>query len=103
MSKHDQRKPSTLEEFIEGANKETTAKKARKRPSKKDLLLCIAGRASNTSNYYAKASFFYMKKDLQKEIDKHCSGNKQGILNYLLRRGLDELIREGVFIVEDQE
>lgn len=101
MSKYSQRKPSTLEEFIEGANKETTAKKARKRPSKDNLLLSIAGRASMES--YGKPSLIYIRKDIQEDIDKHCSGSKQSIINYLLRRGLDDLIKQGTLIVEEQE
>jgi hypothetical protein len=101
MSKYDKKKPSTLEEFIEGANKETIAKKARKRPSKENILLSIAGRA-NMENY-GKPSFIYIKKDLQEDIDKYCSGSKQSIINYLLRRGLDDLIKEGVLVVEEQE
>lgn len=101
MSKYSQRKPSTLEEFIEGANKETTAKKARRRPSRDNLLLSIAGRASMES--YGKPSLIYIRKDIQEDIDKHCSGSKQSIINYLLRRGLDDLIKDGVLIVEEQE
>jgi hypothetical protein len=101
MSKYSERKPSTLEEFIEGANKETTARKARKRPSKENLLLSIAGRASMES--YGKPSLIYIRKDIQKDIDKHCSGSKQSIINYLLRRGLDDVIKEGTLIVEEQE
>lgn len=97
----NQKKPSTLEEFIEGANKETTAKKARKRPSKEKLLLIIAGRASMES--YGKPSLIYIRKDIQEDIDKYCSGSKQSIVNYLLRRGLDDLIKQGTLVVEEQE
>lgn len=101
MSKHTQRKPSTLEEFIEGANKETTARKARKRPSKENLLLSIAGRGSMDN--YGKPSLIYIRKDIQEDIDRHCSGSKQGVINYLLRRGLDDLIQQNTLIVEEQE
>ncbi len=101
MNKHHQKRPSTLEEFIEGANKETTAKKARKRPSRENILLSIAGRASMES--YGKPSLIYIRKDIQEDIDKYCSGSKQSIINYLLRRGLDDLIKEGVLIVEEQD
>ena len=99
MNKHHQKRPSTLEEFIEGANKETTAK--RKRPSRENILLSIAGRASMES--YGKPSLIYIRKDIQEDIDKYCSGSKQSIINYLLRRGLDDLIKEGVLIVEEQD
>jgi hypothetical protein len=98
---NDQKKPSTVEEFIEGANKETTAKKARRRPSKEKLLLIIAGRANMES--YGKPSLIYIRKDIQADMDKYCSGSKQSLVNYLLRRGLDDLIKEGTLIVEEQE
>jgi hypothetical protein len=101
MRNNDQRKPATMEEFIEGANKETTAKKARRRPSKENLLLSIAGRASMDS--YGKPSLIYIRRDIQKDIEKHCSGSKQSIINYLLRRGLDDLIQQDTLIVEEQE
>jgi hypothetical protein len=101
MSEYEKRMPSTLEEFIEGAKKETTAQIARKRPSKEKILLSIAGRASMES--YGKPNLVYIKKDIQNDIDKYCSGSKQSIVNYLLRRGLDELIKNGVLVVEEQE
>ena len=101
MNKYDQKKPSTLEDFIDGANRETTAKKARKRPSKEDVLLSIAGRASMDS--YGKPNLIYIRKDVQEDINKHCSGSKQSIVNYLLRRGLDDLIKGGILVVEEQE
>jgi len=100
MQKTDQRKPTSIEEFIDGANKETTARKARKRPSKENLLLSIAGRSSMDD--YGKPTLIYIKKDIQKDIDNHCSGSKQSIINYLLRRGLDLLIKEKILIVEEE-
>jgi hypothetical protein len=100
MQKTDQKKPSSIEEFIEGANKETTARKARKRPSKENLLLIIAGRSS--SNDYGKPTLLYIKKDIQKDMDKHCSGSKQSIINHLLRKGLDLLIKEKILVVEEE-
>lgn len=101
MRGNNPKKPATLDEFIEGANKETTAKKARKRPSKESLLLSIAGRSSMDN--YGKPSLLYIRKDIQEDIDKHCSGSKQSIINYLLRRGLDDLIKQNTLIVEEQE
>ena len=96
----DKKKPTSIEEFIEGANKETTARKARKRPSKENLLLSIAGRGSMDS--YGKPSLIYIRKDIQQDMEKHCSGSKQAIINYLLRRGLDDLIAENTLVVEEQ-
>ncbi len=101
MQKTDNRKPASIDEFIDGANKETTARKARKRPSKENLLLIIAGRSSMDD--YGKPTFIYIKKDIQKDIDKHCSGSRQSIINYLLRRGLDVLIKEKILVVEEED
>lgn len=100
MQKTDKKNPTSIEEFIEGANKETTARKARKRPSKENLLLSIAGRSSMDD--YGKPTLIYIKKDIQKDMDKHCSGSKQSVINYLLRRGLDVLIKEKILIVEEE-
>lgn len=35
----------------------------------------------------------YLKKDITSDIEHYCHGNKQGIMNYLIRKGLDELIK----------
>lgn len=92
-------KPSTLEEFIEGANLETTARKARKRPSSKNLLLIING--LNKNNTRNKATFIRLKNDIKADIRKYCAGTNQNIINYLIRRALDDLIKEGMVIVQE--
>lgn len=56
-------------------NLETTAKKSKETPVKRNLLLSIAGRASMDS--YGKPSLIYIRRDIQKDIEKHCSGSKQ--------------------------
>jgi hypothetical protein len=93
-------KPSSIEEFIEGANKETTARKSRKRPSKENLLLVITGRTS--MDEYGKPSLIYLKKNMQELIDKHCSGSRQAIINYLIQRGLNDLIEKKSLVIEDE-
>jgi hypothetical protein len=98
--KQEKKKFRTIEEFIEGANTETTARRARKRPSKENLLLSIAGRGSMED--YDKPILIYIKRDIRQDIEKHCVGSKQGIINYLLRRGLDDLIKNKILVVEEQ-
>lgn len=98
--KQGHKKFKTMEEFIEGADKETTARKARKRPSKENLLLSIAGRGSMED--YDKPILIYIRRDIQQDIEKHCAGSKQGIINYLLRKGLDDLIKNKILVVEEQ-
>jgi hypothetical protein len=90
---------ASLEEFIEGANKENVAHIARKRPSKKNLLLSISGRENMSK--YEKPILVYIKRDIKEDIEKYCAGSNQSIINYLLRKGLDNLIREGTLIVEE--
>lgn len=101
--KKDNKMPiASLGDFIEGANKEQPKKAARKRPSKQKILLSIAGRAPNRDDY-ASPTLLYVRKDLQDSIDQCCSGTRQAILNYLLKRGLDDLIAKGERVVEEVE
>lgn len=100
---HIKRKPSstTVDEFIEGAGKDATAKTAKKIHKNKDVLLSITGRANLEE--YEKAGLIYVRKDIQADILKYCHGSKQAIINYLLRRGLDDLIKEGKTVIETHE
>lgn len=92
----------SLDSFIAGANQDSRAKKTRKRPSKDSLLLVATGRVASI-DIYDKAGLLYLKKDLKEDIEKYCSGNKQILLNYLIRRGLDDLISKGERIVEEAD
>lgn len=88
----------TLEDFIEGAGKDDKAKKARKRTSREDLLLIASGRNSNLYGH-VKPSLIYLSNDIQQDIEKFCSGNKQSIFNYLIRLGLDKLIEDKKLVI----
>jgi hypothetical protein len=100
LKSKNQNKPRSLDEFIDDANKEPTAKIAKKRPLKANILLSIAGRGS--MDEYSKPSLIYIKRDIEEDIRKHCLGSKQAIINYLLRRALDDLKERGEFMLEDQ-
>jgi|GraSoiStandDraft_16_1057320.scaffolds.fasta_scaffold878522_2 hypothetical protein len=89
----------SLEEFIEGASKETTAKKARKRTSNKDLLLILTGALRREE--CTKPILLFPKNDIKQDIEKYCSGNNQVIFNYLLRKGLDKIIEDNELIIEE--
>ena len=91
----------SLDDFVEGANK-NHAKKARKRPSKEKVLLSISGRSSSRDEY-AKGTLLYIKQDILDDVDKYCMGNKNAILNYLIRRGLDELVADKKVVLEEAE
>ena len=84
------------EEFIEGAgNIKNNIKRASKSLSKKKVLLSLSGKMNRVTDCDKKAVLLHLKKDVSYDIEKYCHGNKQGIINYLLRKGLDELIEKG--------
>lgn len=94
--------PISREEFIDGANDDQQAKKTR-RASKANVLLVGSGKISNREIYGKPAILLNLKKDIQYDLEKYCSGNKQITINYLLRRGLDELINAGKQVIEEAE
>lgn len=83
----------TVDDFIEGANKIIHSKEAEKKPSQEDILLSFSGRIDRENECEKKAVLLYLKKDVASDIKHYCHGNQQGIFNYLLRKGLDELIK----------
>lgn len=89
------KKPTTtelsLDDFIDGANDLRGAKKARKRTSMKDVLLHATGKLENRSQY--SRVLLFLTSDIEDDMSKYCTGTKQAILLYLIRRGLDELIK----------
>lgn len=86
--------PKSIDDFIESANAITKAKEAVKKPSQEDILLSFSGRIDRENDCEKKPVLLYLKKDVALDIESFCHGNKQGIMNYLIRRGLDELIKE---------
>lgn len=86
-------KPKSIDDFIEDANKITNSREAVKKPSQEDILLSFSGRIDRENECIKKAVLLYLKKDIALDIEHYCHGNKQGIMNYLLRKGLDELIK----------
>lgn len=93
--------PRSLDEFIGGAGKDENAKITKRKTSSATVLLSITGRANLEE--YEKPGLVYIRKDIQADIEKYCRGSKQAIVNYLLRKGLDYLIKEGKTIIENQE
>ncbi len=85
-----------LDDFLDGAQKNRGAKTARR--NRKHLLLCVpCKRESRTNNRV----LLYVNEDVYEDLDKYCSGNKQGVINYLLRRALDDLIEKQEIIIEE--
>jgi hypothetical protein len=86
-------KPKSLDDFIEDANNIIKSREAIKKPSQEDILLSFSGRIDRENECEKKPVLLYLKKDIVSDIEHYCHGNKQGIMNYLLRKGLDELIK----------
>lgn len=91
------KKEVSLDQFIEGANEEKEAKRARKRTSSQHILLSATGKVEERSKY--NRVLFYLPSDINADMDKFCSGTKQAIMTYLLRRGLDELMKENKIVI----
>jgi len=88
-----------VDEFISAANKIEGSKLAKKNISKKDILLSISGRMDRSLECDKKTILLHLKKELSRDIDKYCHGNKQAILNYLIQKGLDQLVKNGELIL----
>lgn len=73
-------------------------KKEEKPLRNKTPLLIISGRG--TRKNYANPTNISFKKDVFEDIEKYCTGSQIGIVNYLLRRGLDSLIKDGKTVIE---
>lgn len=86
--------PISINDFIEGGESLKESKEAVPKPVEQDILLSFSGRIDREKECDKKGFLLYLKKDSAYDIDKYCHGSKQGILNYLIRRGLDELIKD---------
>lgn len=89
--------PISMQEFIEGAEGHRNAKKARRRVSTENILLSAAGRTEARKGY--SKLLIYLSPDIEEDMEKYCSGTKQAIISYLIRRGLDELIKENKVVI----
>lgn len=82
-------------DFIESAESDYKALEASQTPSPKNILLSFSGRIDREKECEKKGFLLYLKKDTAADISKYCHGSMQGVLNYLVRRGLDSLVEEG--------
>lgn len=89
-------KKISLNQFIEGANEEEV-KQARKRVSSEKILLSATGRRIHKEKCVK--ALYYIPQDIENDMTEYCAGSRQAIMTYLLRRGLDELIKENKVIV----
>lgn len=94
-NKVEKRAPESVLEFIEDADNVVESKESEVKPSEDSILLSFSGRIDRGNDCDKKGFLLYLKKDTSIDIAKHCHGSMQGILNYLVRRGLDSLMDEG--------
>jgi hypothetical protein len=93
----ENKKSISLDQFIDGAHDERDAKVARKRTTYDRILLSATGKIEKRNKYTR--VLFYLDPDVEEKINTYCSGTKQAVLSYLIKRGLDELIKENKVIV----
>lgn len=93
------KKKISLEKFIEGGKEDKKIKRARRRTSYENILLSVIGKIENRES--SSRVLLYISPDLENEMIKHCTGTKQGILTYLIQRGLDELKKDGVRVFHE--
>ena len=86
------------EDFIDEPNK-VTYRTSRKNPSKKDILLMITGQKSKDIKSIRKIMYF--REDIFNDIERYCSGSFSGTVNYLIRRGLNDLIKSESKVFEE--
>ncbi len=91
-----------IEEFINAANQEEKGLLEPKKSSTKEIILSVAGKIDREKDG-GKNTLIYLKKEIKKDIQKYCYGNKTIIINYLLRKGLDYLISNKETIVHMEE
>jgi len=87
-----------VEDFIGNASKSSYARIANKQKLKKSVLLSIAGKMDRELEC-VKPIQLYLKKDVSADLKKFCHGNNQAILNYIIRKGLDQLIAENELVL----
>lgn len=57
------------------------------------ILLAVSGRI-NRERDCGKGRLIYIRSDVERDIKKYCRGNKTLLINFLLRKGLDQLISD---------
>ena len=92
------KRDKTVEEFIDSADEPKVNKKSRLMKNSNTVLLSISSRMKREGEA-KKPVLLYLNKDISSDLDKYCHGNKQAILNYLLRRGIDSIVRDGELIL----
>lgn len=93
------KKHLTVDEFAAEANN-TKAWEPKSKLIKDKILLFIAGRMNRMEDC-TKPFLLHLRKDIKNDIERYCLGNMNALLNYLVRRGLDDIIEKGEKIIEE--
>lgn len=94
------KKPLTLEEFFEGTIYTPESAPIKASLPRESILLAIPGRGKNQDT---KKVLLNLKLDLFADIKKHCTGHMNGIINYLIKTGIDTLKKDGKLVIEYPE
>jgi hypothetical protein len=94
---HLKSKNRTVDDFIEGAQKDSITQNKNKNRNKK-VLLAVTGRAKR-EKYLKSPQQIYLKKSIVEEIDEYCNGSIQSVVNYLIYRGLQAIKEKGEIVI----
>jgi hypothetical protein len=89
---HIKKKPSP-EAFIKGADK--TGIKVEQ--ELEHILLSVTSKIKREDA--GKEFLLNLRKETEVLLEKHCKGNKVGIINYLVARGLEQLIEDDKIVI----
>ena len=66
------------------------------------MRVLATGRIKDRNQHFAKANTYYLHKALDKWIDDHTKGNSQLVLNFLVAKGIEAMMKDGdVAMVDD--
>jgi len=92
-------KSKKVDDFIEGANAPREGDKIAKQQRNTSEVLLSAPNRIDYETGKAKPVLLTLRQDIADDLEKYCHGNKQAIINYLVERGLQELIKDGELIL----
>jgi len=93
------KKKTSKEDFILGALEDAPEVISKKKPNKENILLTITGKMKRED--CGEGRNLFLRKDIEEDIQEHCRGSMQSVVNYLLKLGIEVLKKEGKHIFED--
>lgn len=84
--KNQPRPKITIEQFINDANSHFPISQLK---DKERVLLMLDGKMKR--EVCVKPITLYIKKDIKDDLDLYCAGNRQAVINYLLRQAINNI------------